>query len=84
MKPKYIIFTCAKNAIDELPVIFPNEITHSTMARSVMVLPSLRVPVSAGFYHISDKGTYVCTGHSESLNLKSRPIDSDILTRFLT
>ena len=75
-RTKYIIVEDPE--FGPLPYIFPNIITHFDFARTIG-----EVVISAGFCDITTKGTWNAYGHSESLHLKSRPEDSEILTRFL-
>lgn len=87
MKAKYVIFD-----IDglEQPIVFPELITHRDLAMRIR-----GEPVSAGFVVLTTttvEGTiepkaeagYYCYGRSESLNLDSRPEDSDILNKLIS
>lgn len=52
-------------------IIFPEHITHKDVARGIC---NCNVhPVSAGFIHQKNDGTYMCHGRSETLNMDSRP-----------
>lgn len=76
---KYIIFE-DRDAI-KAAIIFPNHITHLTMAN---VMFRLRLtPVSAGFVDKDAHGKYFCHGRSESLNLNGKPTDAFDLNRIL-
>lgn len=76
MIKKYVI-------IDGKPIIFPNEVIHSS------VVPPVLVAESAGFFFILrgvsvDKPKVVCMGESTSLSISSRPqIDEKIIGQFL-
>lgn len=80
---KYIIFevTIGEELKKEEPVIFPNMFVHEDVAKRICHMLEMEhnftsVPVSAGeFNPISCE----CSGKSETLNLKSRPQDSDIV-----
>ena len=78
---KYIVTTT--EAGEEEIFIFPRAVYHNIMAEAVCHLKDRnhgnwkrvqRTPVAAGFV---DNG--VCNGRSESLGLRSRPIDSALL-----
>ena len=80
---KYI---CMKNDDGEIIITFPNSIDHDCMAEACREIKNqsrgrwrrvFRVPVSAGFVDRMGK----CYGRSETLNLDSRPVDTDILNR---
>lgn len=69
--------------VRKLPVIFPNELVHWTVASALM--PMLRTQAgtsrtveitSAGDFLPSD---ILCTGSSETLNLRSDPSDTQIV-----
>jgi len=84
---KYIIFDIGDIGDIELPVVFPDLIQHSdVVAKSAWGKEG--TPVSAGFFEIhapaglQPDNMYIARGESISLNLKSRPEDSDILTKF--
>lgn len=76
MRAKYIIWD---DGVTECAMVFNNHIKHVDMVFKLMV-----EPISAGFVQIlsnpSDARAY---GESVSLNLKSRPEDSDIIRRML-
>lgn len=85
-RSKYIIFECNDKdgkVVHVLPVLFPSQFVHADIAESIehtriftdwtqsrWMWPK---PVSAGFF----EGT--CHGRSESLDLDSRPGDTDII-----
>lgn len=68
---KYIIFE------KDEPVIFSALINHRDMAQMVG-----KKPVSAGFVHLQD-GEFGAGGSSFTLNLDSRPEDTEIIKRQL-
>jgi len=70
---KYIIF---KGYICEEPVIFTKLQSHKDMAGK---LSNIGKPVSAGFIDYE----FNACGKSTSLNLESRPQDTEIIDRFL-
>lgn len=78
MTNKYIIF---KTGGLETPILFPETMTHSDVARQLMA-----DPISAGFWTVRNKedqeSTFEAFGMSVTLNLKSRDEDSDILNKF--
>ena len=65
---KYIIFN------DCFPVVFFEGIPHTEQAKGTIFKPT-----SAGFYD-KKRG---CYGYSNSLNLKSRPEDTEIIRKFI-
>ena len=78
---KYIV-TRQENGTEEI-FVFPRAINHDCMAEGIARLRSAthgdwhrvtRTPISAGFI---DDGK--CVGLSESLQLESRPQDTDLL-----
>lgn len=87
---KYIIID---NGLEELPFIFSDLVNHNDMERALQRLVHGDT-VSAGFVVIKQdpvEGTieptlqvsFGCYGESISLDLKSRPEDSDVLNRVL-
>ena len=92
---KYVMFVRTRNKERtdgiHLPVIFPEHIMHSDMGdamRGYGITSGMtdnyyhqRVePVSAGFI---DLNSMTCFGGSESLELKSRPQDSQIIAEYM-
>lgn len=75
---KYVIFD---NGLDDVPVIFPNHITHNTMA---MMIGHWK-PVRAGFVRVdAGTGTVEAYGNSTSLRLSSdREVDSQLIRQLL-
>lgn len=76
---KYIIFS---GSLD-YPIIFPEHMNHSDVARGFKTRP-----VSAGFcshgMDVDGEFSWSCWGKSTSLNLACRPaVDSEILNRTL-
>lgn len=78
---KYIVTHCEQHG--EEIFVFPESINHNIMAEAIGRLKNqsfgdwsriTRTPVSAGFVKEGK-----CVGRSESLNLLSRPQDSDLL-----
>ena len=65
----------------ETPILFPPTVEHDVMANKTG--SSWRL-LSAGFVTIGPAGLIVASGHSHSLNLKSREEDGDIIARWLT
>lgn len=55
----------------EIPIIFPNALTHAIVAECMMKSEELvgAVPIAAGFLDIDTEN---CYGESESLKLQSR------------
>ena len=90
---KYIIID---NGLEELPFIFSDLVNHNDMERALQRLVHGDT-VSAGFVVIKHEEVgshymegdptfethFVCYGESISLDLKSRPEDSDVLNRVL-
>ena len=82
---KYIMFS---NGLRDVPIIFPKEFVHSLMSEAFLSIKEHErfTPVSAG--ELSIEGTqsgilsfrFICFGESSTLNLKSRSIDSSIVT----
>lgn len=70
---KYIIF---KQNDLVMPVVFPDHITHS------QIKIENAKPISAGFLNF-ESGLPIAYGESESLNLRSSPMDSMVLTRLI-
>lgn len=80
---KYIMFeTVSKNGTfhEKMPVIFPNDLIHSDVAAAMVAafagIGRTCKPISAG--SCSFKDTRV-GGSSETLNLKSRLIDENLI-----
>jgi hypothetical protein len=71
---KYIMF---KTGDMDTPVIFPNHIQHKDMAANLKMKP-----ISAGFF-TEFAGEVVCYGDSMTLDIASRPQDTDIIKRLL-
>ena len=63
----------------DVPVIFPVHWDHDQTAQK---FPG-RTVTSAGFLKRDDSGNLYVTGKSVSLNLKSRPLDLDLIIRQL-
>ena len=80
--PKYIIFDDNDGHGNETPIIFPNKVTHSDMAKAMAEIGYAR-PVSAGFVRVTAKGNFICSGKSESMGLSSRPDDGGVLDCYL-
>ena len=81
-KAKYITHT-AKYIIhtDWIPIVFPEIINHSDMARNMGW--KKEDIVGAGFVYLEDY-SYICYGESVSLRVKSRgEEDEKILNRYL-
>lgn len=94
---KYIIFEGTSEGHNTvfMPVIFPDEMNHKDVADA---LAHVRVhpegpfagwwvwpkPVSAGFFQITAIGEVVCHDGSESLQLRARPGDSEIVAAALS
>lgn len=68
---KYVIFQDNKTGLMQ-PVIFGEHTTHSDAS-----IVNAK-PISAGFFYIKGSG-FTVTGESESLGLKSRPEDAELL-----
>lgn len=62
----------------EIPIVFPNCLTHAIVAACMMESEELRGsrPIAAGFI---DMDANVCYGESESLKLKSRETQDRLL-----
>ena len=76
---KYVM---AKKEGEAIPVIFSQAFTHSSIAERLGF--SSKELVSAGFISLDAAGNIICFGKSLSLHMRSRPEDSDIITRELT
>lgn len=79
-KAKYIVYYNNKLETEDI-VVFTFVQKHSDVAKQ---LPG--APISAGFisfYNSGDGVQVMCEGESDSLNLKSRTIDTDLVTAFL-
>jgi len=74
---KYIIF---KGYLCEEPVIFSKLQNHDDMAS---LLKGIGKPVSAGYIDYDDGGYISAHGRSSTLELESRPEDSEIIDRFM-
>lgn len=76
---KYIMFQDERTG-RLAPVIFPNEFVHDEMAEAVIISgvgrPAFMRPISAGFLDLAVVST---RGHSETLNMQSRPEDARII-----
>lgn len=71
---KYIILAENPYTHDlETPVLFPEWITHKSVAEKFTV-----PVVSAGFVKITPEGV-VCHGESDSLRLKPRSVDAELI-----
>lgn len=80
-KMKYIVYKDSVNSSDKI-VLFPEIIDHSSMFKNIKSIDT--VLVSAGFTYEDDLGQLYCTGHSHTLNVKSRQeIDTIVLKKFL-
>ena len=91
---KYIVLEMTlpgpKGMKQKLPVIFPEEMVHAEVSRTLGHLlmrgdhgknrTAEVKTISAGFVHFT--GDVVCRGESESLGLKSAPGDSELLENF--
>ena len=73
---KYIVFD---NGLNDVPIVFPNFIEHSVIAAS---FPNWK-PISAGFVTPARDEQVVAHGGSTSLNLKSKKIDSILLSKLI-
>jgi hypothetical protein len=74
MTPKYVVIKHPA-PLGETLYIFPEHITHAAFARHNA--PE-RAIISAGFVGLRDN-EICCYGHSESLNVASRPEDTELL-----
>ncbi len=75
MKSKYIII---ETWVCPLPYVFSDLVSHDDFAHRIG-----GKPISAGFCYITEDGQYQTYGKSISLNLESRPEDTNILNKFL-
>ena len=75
-KMKYII---VDNGLYNSVIIFDHIVKHNEMAQKMHAIESV---VSAGFIEIVD-GKFQCYGRSVSLDIKSRPEDSDYINKFM-
>ena len=84
---KYIV--TVDDAGQEDIFLFPNRIHHDAMAEMLGHIKNqthgnwkriYRAPVAAGFVSPDNE----CYGHSETLNLKARPKDTDLLKTALS
>ena len=80
---KYIMFEWP--GLDEVPLLFPNCISHDDVANIVHRTYPGVTPVSAGFCEVeatADQDTVAYAfGNSTSLNLKPREVDARIISR---
>ena len=76
MNNKYIVFK--HELAGETMVIFPEHIKHKRMVQGIC--DCRNHPVSAGFIELRD-GEIICNGESISLEIKSRPEDTDLANR---
>lgn len=74
MKPKYIIIVNETGM--EVPIVFSPLISHEDMVSKKLVK-------SAGFCELDNQGRWSAHGWSDTLNLRSRPQDADILNTHL-
>ena len=75
----YIIFKKEiGGVVRELPVIYPDMLSHSDVAKSMSVVPGMKgfTPVSAGQLQLVAES---CSGQSRTLNLSSREDDDQRL-----
>ncbi|QZE59280.1 hypothetical protein MPK66_gp036 [Erwinia phage pEa_SNUABM_2] len=92
---KYVMFVRTRNKEQtdgvHMPVIFPTHIMHSDMGEAMVgyAIQNGMIenkyyqrmdPVSAGFIDLNDLR---CFGESESLDLKSREQDSEIIREYM-
>lgn len=92
---KYVMFVRTRNKEEtdgvHMPIIFPAHIMHSDMGEAMIGYAMSNgfqenhyyqrmVAVSAGFI---DMNSLTCFGESESLDLKSRPEDSQIIKDYM-
>lgn len=65
----------------KFPVLFPDALTHSSVASGLHNLSQNSRVVSAGFYSVHKTGKVATFGKSESLgNLAPQPIDAQLIT----
>lgn len=79
---KYIMFAVPFGTGERLvPVLFPEELTHSLVADALKAMPDLHggAPETAGTVLLHVEVTY---GHSESLGLPSTPLDAMIMNSY--
>ncbi len=83
---KYICFKIESTGIEEI-FLFPRKVHHNCASEALYAIRDQmhddwkrerRTPVSAGFVSMSAKGI-ICHGDSESLGLRARDQDSQIL-----
>lgn len=77
---KYIMI---KNKHHELPIVFPDAITHLKLAKKLCIDVYQGV-ISAGFITIQKNGEAYCYGQSTTLRIGSREIDSEIVNKWFT
>jgi len=73
---KYVI-GIVRNSSAEHVFIFPRTINHNDFAK-FMRIHEVR---SAGFFSLDDAGEMHCYGKSESLNVPSRPQDTELVKK---
>lgn len=82
---KYVIFETKHFDLppEEIPIVFPEAFVHADIARGARMLfnGDLVEPVSAGFCSFPAAGVKV-EGMSESLGIKSRPEDADVIAGY--
>jgi len=68
---KYIMLKVGEN---DLPIIFPEVIRHLDVAKAFS-----HEVVSAGFLQLNNKGKLETVGESVGLDIKTRPIDIEVI-----
>ena len=76
MTTKYIVIDYPEKG--EAIIIFPEMLVHRHVARDNAHMGCKTI--SAGFVTLRD-GEFICHGKSESLGIKSRPEDADLVNR---
>ncbi len=87
---KYIVLKTNINGkiVREVPIIFPKDLIHSDVAEHMMhmiIVSNKHTPihvevVSAGFIHVDE---VVCSGKSETLDIKSRKeVDDKLISEY--
>jgi len=73
---KYIVIN---TGLMDAIIMFPSSFDHADFAR--MVVSKKEDIVSAGFIRLSISGYWHCYGRSAGLDMKARPVDSEIANR---
>lgn len=83
---KYVIFETKHFDLppEEIPIVFPEDFVHADIASGARWLfnSDEAEPVAAGFCRFPTAGGVKAEGNSESLGIKSRPEDADVIAKY--